>query len=112
MKSIKPGRGPSKLSTVGSICVAIFGVFWCIMAGAMGAWFMIPFGLIFVGVGFKLKISQAALAKGLGVSVPTISRWERGSQEPHIMALGSFYDFCEKHEINFEEANLKCLEKH
>ena len=61
---------------------------------------------------FKLKISQAALAKELGVSVPTISRWERRSQEPHIMALGSFYDFCEKHEINFEKANLKCLEKH
>ena len=61
---------------------------------------------------FKLRISQASLAKELGVSVPTVSRWERGSQEPHIMALGSFYDFCEKHEINFEEANLKCLENH
>ena len=61
---------------------------------------------------FKLKISQAALAKELGVSVPTISRWERGSQEPHIMALGSFYDFCEKRGINFEEADLKCLKKY
>ena len=60
---------------------------------------------------FKLKISQAALAKELGVSVPTVSRWERGSQEPHIMALGSFYDFCEKHGINFEEVDLKCLGK-
>ena len=61
---------------------------------------------------FKLKISQAALAKEIGVSVPTISRWERGSQEPHIMALGSFYDFCGKRGINFEEADLKCLEKY
>lgn len=61
---------------------------------------------------FKLRISQATLAKELGVSVPTVSRWERGEQTPHLMALGSFYDFCEKHEINFEEANLKCLEKH
>lgn len=59
---------------------------------------------------FKLKISQAALAKELGVSVPTISRWERGSQEPHIMALGSFYEFCGKHEISFEEVDLTCLE--
>ena len=50
---------------------------------------------------FKLKISQASLAKELGVSVPTVSRWERGSQEPHIMALGSFYDFCEKHGNQF-----------
>ena len=49
MKSIKPGRGPSKMGTVGAIAVAIFGVFWCVLAGAMGAWFMIPFGVIFVG---------------------------------------------------------------
>ncbi len=49
MKSIKPGRGPSKLGAAGSIFAACFGVFWCIMAGAMGAWFMIPFGLLFVG---------------------------------------------------------------
>ena len=27
MKSIKPGRGPSKMSAVGSIFVAIFGIF-------------------------------------------------------------------------------------
>ena len=60
----------------------------------------------------KLRISQATLAKELGVYVPTVSRWERGSQEPHIMALGSFYDFCEEHGINFEEADLKCLEKY
>lgn len=49
MKSIKPGRGPSKLGAVGSVFGAAFGVFWCIVAGAMGAWFMIPFGLIFIG---------------------------------------------------------------
>ena len=50
MKSIKPGRGPSKLSAVSSIFVAVFGIFWCIVAGSMGAWFMIPFGLIFTGI--------------------------------------------------------------
>ena len=49
MKSIKPGRGPSKMSAVGSIFAAVFGVFWCIAAGAIGAWFMIPFGLCFIG---------------------------------------------------------------
>ncbi len=31
MKSVKLGRGPSKMSMVGSIAAA-FGVFWCIMA--------------------------------------------------------------------------------
>lgn len=50
MKSIKPGRGPSKLIAVQSIGVALFGVFWCILALCMGAWFMVPFGLIFVGM--------------------------------------------------------------
>ena len=49
MKSIKPGRGPSKMSALGSLLVAIFGVLWCVAAGAMGAWFMLPFGLLFVG---------------------------------------------------------------
>ena len=50
MKSIKSGRGPSKMSAVGSIFVAIFGIFWCIVAGSMGAVFMVPFGLLFVGL--------------------------------------------------------------
>lgn len=50
MKSIKPGRGPSKLGMVGAIGAVLFGIFWCIMAGSMGAWFMIPFGLIFIGM--------------------------------------------------------------
>ena len=46
MKSIKPGRGPSKRSFVGSIFVVIFGIFWTILAASMtfGAGL---FGLIF-----------------------------------------------------------------
>lgn len=50
MKSIKPGRGPSKMGAVASIAVAVFGVFWCIGAASFGAWMMVPFGLIFVGL--------------------------------------------------------------
>jgi len=38
------------MSMVGGIGAALFGVFWCIVAGTIGAWFMIPFGLIFVGM--------------------------------------------------------------
>ena len=48
MKSIKPGRGPSKMSAVGGIGAALFAVFWCILAASMGGWVMVPFGLIFV----------------------------------------------------------------
>ncbi len=31
-----------------AVCAAIFGVFWCFIAASMGAFFMVPFGLIFV----------------------------------------------------------------
>lgn len=50
MKSIKPGRGPSFMGGVMGIAGALFGVFWTVMAIAGGAWFMAPFGLIFIGV--------------------------------------------------------------
>ena len=49
MRSIKPGRGPSMMSGIGGIFAALFGVFWTIMAVSMGAGFMVPFGLIFIG---------------------------------------------------------------
>ena len=48
MKSIKPGRGPSMMGGIIGIAVALFGVFWTIFAIAGGAWFMAPFGIIFV----------------------------------------------------------------
>ncbi len=50
MKSIKPGRGPSMMGGVGAVAGALFGVFWTIAAASMGAVFMVPFGLIFIGI--------------------------------------------------------------
>ena len=50
MKSIKPGRGPSFMGGISAIFAALFGVFWVIMACAMGGWFMAPFGLIFIAI--------------------------------------------------------------
>lgn len=50
MKSIKPGRGPSKKGMVSSIAAILFSIFWCISAASMGAYIMIPFGLIAIGV--------------------------------------------------------------
>lgn len=38
------------MGAVMSIAGALFGLFWTIMALSMGAWFMVPFGLIFIGV--------------------------------------------------------------
>lgn len=64
MKSIKPGRGPSGMSFIGSVVAVIFGVFWTVTAfsitanapfGGVGAIFPL-FGVIFIIVG----IVQAA----------------------------------------------------
>lgn len=46
MKSIKPGRGPSAMSAVGSLLAAAFGIFWTAMAPS----FMKLFGIVFIGV--------------------------------------------------------------
>ena len=57
MKSIKPGRGPSKQSFIGSIYVVVFGVFWTVFAAVMTAdagiiGIIFPlFGLCFIGMG-------------------------------------------------------------
>lgn len=48
MKSVKPGRGPSLMSAVIGVAVALFGVFWLIEAVSLGATVMVPFGIIFI----------------------------------------------------------------
>lgn len=56
MKSIKPGRGPSGMSFIGSIIAVVFGLFWTIMAASMTANSPFPmvgtffplFGVIFI----------------------------------------------------------------
>lgn len=37
VKSIKPGRGPSAMSAIGSVFAVVFGIFWTIMSAKMGA---------------------------------------------------------------------------
>lgn len=60
MKSIKPGRGQSGISFIGSIFAIVFGIFWTIMAfgltvstgvlGPMGLFFPM-FGILFILLG-------------------------------------------------------------
>lgn len=57
MKSIKPGRGPSRQAAAGSLFSIVFGIIWtvaaCFMAseaGGIGLIFPL-FGLCFVGMG-------------------------------------------------------------
>jgi len=57
MKSIKPGRGPSMMSAIGSAAVALFGVFWTMGALWMGAPFFFPlFGVVFVLLGIAQAV--------------------------------------------------------
>ena len=63
MKSVKRGRGPSFLSGIIGIGIALFGVFWTIMAIAGGAWFMAPFGLIFTGIAVVRAVYDLKNAK-------------------------------------------------
>ena len=64
MKSIKPGRGPSFMGGVMGIAGALFGVLWTVLAVAGGAWFMAPFGLIFIGVAVVQAIYNFKNATG------------------------------------------------
>ena len=57
MKSIKPGRGPSMMGGVMGIFVAIFGVFWTIMATSMGA----PIFFTLFGIGFIVMAVTGAI---------------------------------------------------
>lgn len=50
MKSIKPGRGPSMMNGIVGIFVALFGLFWTVMAVYIGGGFMAIFGLIFIAI--------------------------------------------------------------
>lgn len=49
----------------------------------------------------KLLLTQAKLAKELGVSVVTISRWETQDRKPQAIQYGKFLSFCEKNGIKF-----------
>lgn len=72
MKSIKPGRGPSGMSFIGSIVSIIFGVFWTILAfsitanspfGMVGTIFPL-FGILFIVIGIVQAIYNYKNATG------------------------------------------------
>ena len=55
MRSIKRGRGPSMMGGITSICMAVFGLIWTIMAGSMAGPLFGMFGVVFI----VIAISQA-----------------------------------------------------
>ena len=54
-------------------------------------------------VRMKLYLSQMQLANEIGVSFATFNRWENQGIESRLAHLGKFHDFCEKHNIAFDE---------
>lgn len=54
-------------------------------------------------VRIKLYLTQAQLAKELGVSFATINRWENGHGEPNLLINAKFEEFALKNGITFEE---------
>ena len=65
MKSIKPGRGPSAMSALGSVIAVFFGIIWTIAAASMGAPFFFPlFGLLFIFIGVAQAIYHFKNATG------------------------------------------------
>ena len=65
MKSVKPGRGPSAMGTVGSVISVIFGIFWTITAASMGAPGLFPlFGVLFVILGIVQTVYNFKNATG------------------------------------------------
>lgn len=81
MKSIKPGRGPSAMGAMGSVFAIIFGIFWTIMAGSMGAPIFFPiFGVLFIGMGVVQLIYHLKNATGKNrMSIVDIT--EEGEEE-------------------------------
>ena len=51
----------------------------------------------------RLQITQVQLAELLGVSYPTVNRWEGGYYEATKLVRRRFDDLCKKHEITFDE---------
>ena len=57
-------------------------------------------------VRMKLYLSQAQLAKEIGVSFATVNRWESKGIAPQLVSLARFNDFFEKRGVVFENTNI------
>jgi len=51
----------------------------------------------------ELLLTQAQLAKELGISQVTVSRWENNNRNPQLIQLSKFNKYCSKHNIIFKE---------
>ena len=86
MKSVKPGRGPSFMNGVGYVAAAVFGIFWMILAGGIGApGLFVAFGAIFVLMavaGAIYQFSNATRKNRFSAFDITDEQEEAGRAEP------------------------------
>lgn len=52
----------------------------------------------------QLQLTQTQLAEKLGVSYPTVNRWEMGHNLPAKLVQHRFDDFCKQNGITFDDA--------
>lgn len=57
----------------------------------------------------KLYLSQQSLAKAIGVSFPTVNRWENDRCKPNLMLESKFMAFCSANGIVFEDKDNNAL---
>ncbi len=74
MKSIKPGRGPSFMSGIMGVFIALFGVIWTVLAVKMGGGAFALFGLIFIAIAITMTVFnfKNALSKNRYSSVDIV----------------------------------------
>lgn len=53
-------------------------------------------------VRMHLQLSQEELARQMGISFATVSRWERENRKPQLALLGKFYSFCQRNGIEID----------
>lgn len=59
-----------------------------------------PFGEQVKRVRGELLLTQAEMAKEIGITPSTISRWENSSREPSFLGKQQFVQFCKKRGIS------------
>lgn len=86
-----------KAMTIGSsIFGLIFAIFWCITAASMGAWFMLIFGIPFVGMMIHRIYVLVQMTKKDETQAQNrqADPWDRPAEAPKAQSGGNFCPYC------------------
>ena len=104
----KERKAAKSMSIGSSVFGILFAIVWCATAASMGAWFMLLFGIPFVGLMVYRLVMCIRLSKDEEEKAPPkeTEPWERPSQEPNRsgnkycpycgFGLQEGYEFCPK----------------